>query len=233
MKPLVRWTVGNCSDDGISMLEVAVYKFIRLYGDLFDYKIFYNDLPELYKNRLQALGIELVEKDPHSLPLLPTCGPFWKLYPPRDRLNAHEIIIDNDLILYRHLKEIDRFLASDDMLLTTEAYHRNYGMFDGLIDATAININTGIIGLYPNYDFKQKVCDFMNVYSVDSWKTHFDEQGLVAYLFLKEKCVQVSKSDIEIILPDGKLKFGKCGLHLVGTNVHSPHWQHIIQLVSR
>ena len=81
---------------------------------------------------------------------------FWKLYPARIRKECHEIIIDNDILIYKLPKKIINFLNSNHIILT-ESHKRSYsGVLKNIIPYE-FNINSGIIGLPPNYDFENDI----------------------------------------------------------------------------
>lgn len=210
-KPLVRWVVGPSSQEGLSCLRQSISLFRSLYGDRFDYALCYNNRDPSGLD----FGIPLVNQHDHinSLPLMPQ-GPSWKLFPGRLRPEAHEIILDNDLLLYRKPDALKLFLNSDRIFLASVAAKRNYGQFDDLVWPSDQPLNSGIIGMPPGYKFTQDMLNTLDQRPIDHW-THFCEQGLVATLFLRKTCLLI---DIPVCVPWNPFTLGHDGMHFVGLN---------------
>lgn len=191
MKPLVRWTIGPANEIGYTVLENSVTHFKNLYGDRFDYIICYN---QISPKRFTFLNTAFHEQSPDHLPINPL-SVSWKLYPPRLRINAHEICIDSDILLLKPLEEIEYFLKEDSTLLY-EGLKRNFtlGQYKKHLGAD-VSINSGIYGMPPGFDFKQKILHALEIENQTEWtkcynrETTFDEQGLVASILYNYKKV--------------------------------------------
>ena len=182
MKPIIRWTIGPVSEDGFKCLNFSVFQFRKLYKDYFRYVICHNGLSDGQKKLLP--DVELVDQSMFisSLPVFP-CGPAWKLYPPRLSIESHEIIIDNDVVIYKKPEAIAEFLKEKDMFVVTEAFKRSYsGIYQKDIPEN-FNINSGLVCLPPNFDYRKEL--LKNEFK--KWENHFDEQTLVAKVLSVQK----------------------------------------------
>lgn len=220
MKPIVRWTIGIDNPDSYFALNLSIHNFYKIYSDKFDYYVCYNNCdPEFITKEIK---VNLINQNDHidSLP----CMPFatsWKLYPPSINEKTHEIFLDNDLVLYRPIKMIDAFLSSHDMTLLTEGFNRRFGKFDNRI-RPGLKFNSGLIGIPPLYNFKQKIIDTLNN---DIWEDWFDEQGCVSLILSHDKNFKcISIKDIHVCFEE--LCFGYSGIHFVGLNGNCNYfWQ--------
>ena len=219
-KPIVRWTIGDVSKEGFVTLYHSVKNFINLYKDNFEYFICYNNITEKQLNIVKNFPIVFINQHNYinELKLNPICGnPCWKLYPPRLDLNRHEIFIDNDLIIYKKIPIIDNFLNKNNLLFISEAIMRSYGNFLKYITISE-NLNTGIFGLYPNFDFKLKINNIIEDKKIIKWSNHLDEQGLVSLIFQNYNFELIDLNQIYVCHKSFKLKKGKYGIHFVGLN---------------
>tara|TARA_Y100000034_G_C6905697_1_gene420169 strand:+ start:4628 stop:5305 length:678 start_codon:yes stop_codon:yes gene_type:complete len=209
MKPIIRWTIGGqLSNESFVILQLSVKNVKRLWGDQFEYMICYNGLKD-HKGLPKVDRLIDQSEFRDSLPFPPR-GPAWKLYPPRLNISVHEIIIDNDLLLYEKPALLEKFLETDDMIVITEAFRRSYsGQLESKIPAD-FNINTGLMCFPPNFDFAQYLV-------VKEWEHHFDEQTAVAFALSKIPNVHIIPlSDVFVCFEE--YRRAKCGLHFVGVN---------------
>lgn len=227
-KPILRWTVGNVSDQGLLCFRMAVKKLFRLYEDTFDYYCLHNSIDV---NRLQFLKdypITFIDQTSHKNDLdLPAVekNPCWKLYPSRLDINRQEIFLDNDLILYRRLPAIDRFLSGESSFFITEAVARSYGAFNR-INKRHHKINTGLFGIPPEFDFAAELNATVKKVNLPNWYTHLDEQGCVANIFEQRKFEFVTLDQVYVCHPDFPYKVGQYGQHFVTLNRKpTAHWQ--------
>lgn len=219
--------MGKTSKEGFDCLKYSIKKFKYLYKDYdIEYFICYNDIEK--EKFCEFKNINIINKKDfiESLPTYPPkkmCLPAWKLYPPRLDKNSHEIIIDNDLILIKKPNLIDEFFQSDSLIVTTESLIRSYsGTLENHIPEN-FNINTGLICLPPEFDFKKKLSDCIEEFNLN-WKNHFDEQTLIAYIFSKYSNLSIIKlSDIYVCHSD--YKNSNFGFHFTGINYgNKKHW---------
>ena len=200
MKPLWRWVVGDVHKDGLSILRQSIKNVKSLYGSLFDYLVCFNGIEP---SRLPK-GIEIYTQST-DLSLGNINGPTWKLCPPRIRENSHEIIVDNDILFYSRIPEIDIFLEGE-LGLMGEGMIRQFGIFDNNVKK-GIKLNSGIVGYPPGFVF-----DTPNI----EWQTHFDEQGFVASI-LQNRCIVISIQCLSICL-NGQETYGSHATHFCGAN---------------
>lgn len=205
MKPLLRWVVGPVGELGLRILRNSVRNIVSMYGERFDYLICYN---QISADKL-SLGIPLFCQD-HLRNAL-GYDVAWKLFPVRVRAESHEIVIDNDLVLFKKLDEIENFLVSDHTL-TYQGLHGAHGNY---YVPKGMRLNSGIYGMPPGFDI-----DLSN----RTFSGKFDEQGLIVSSLLSwHHCDVIPMTAIPIIESDfpidefWKLKSTK-GFHFVGAN---------------
>lgn len=201
MKPILRWTIGNVHPCGFDVLAKSVDLAVKLYPD-FDRIICHNNLTPLELRQIQKMDTELIDQTKHldDLPHPPDkmCEVAWKLFPARIRSSSHEIFIDNDIVLTDRLYEIDEFLSNNCPLL----YQGLHGLHGRYEVPKGIQINSGIFGLPPGFDFKQELSRRML-----PWTGRFDEQGLVAATLLDQpKHIMIGLPTVPIVEPDFSLE---------------------------
>lgn len=218
MKPIIRWTIGNVSNYGIDCLQASVSSFLKLYKNNFDYFICYNNLDFNKIKFLEKYNLNFLNQEEHkdSVCIEPISNPCWKLYPPRINLDVHEIFIDNDLIVYKKIPLIDKFLDSNKLFFITEAVKRSYS--DNLNNFIHNKFNSGFFGVPPKFDFLKKINNIINKYEIVSWEhSIFEEQSVVAKIIEEENNFSVISLD-EIHVCFEEIKNSKFGLHFVGLN---------------
>lgn len=223
MRPLIRWTIGPTHECGIACLKESVRRMRKLYPEC-DLVICHNQLGEDGLCAVRELGVELYDQNERtdSLPYPPLGGYYvaWKLYPPRLRGGSHEILIDNDIVLTKRVREIDEFLTADDVFLTYEGLHGLHGMYADDVPK-GLRVNSGIVGLPPGFDYAGAIRQLAR-----PWQGYFDEQGLVAavicsrpkFLMIPQPVVPIVEHDFSLEAHDANLSC--CGYHFVGANKH-------------
>lgn len=224
-RPLIRWCCGETppwAEEAVhTCLAMAIRFMRRRYDDRCDFVVICGTEATADVARLAGAEALMQPEFEAALPVPPK-GPAWKLYPPRLRLDAPELFLDNDLVLDGGLPILDAFLAGeDDRWLITEARERCYGAYDGLV-AEDILFNSGLIGVPAGVDFGQLLRDGL----LGPWAGHFDEQGLVASVVSRQNYQLVSRDDVEVWHPARPYRRGRVGVHLVGLNGgFDDHWQ--------
>ena len=222
MKPLIRFTLGPVKSWGLRILRKSLNNLKELYKEC-DFIVCYNQID---RNKLSFLeGVELYDqndfKKSDNKPKLEA----WKLYPPRLRLNAHELVIDNDLLIQGRVPEIDRFLKEHNtLLLQGTGIKRYYGKYDPLIPEGYV-INSGIYGMPPDFDFASLVKQFQfGEWMQDRENGLFDDQGIIAASLLNKDTIIIPKTSIfncpkitKTTIPIVK------GYHFIGAN-RGEHW---------
>ena len=218
MKPIVRWTIGDkCSPLGLVILREAVSSFTGIYKKIFDYYIQYNFdsfdqkiKEEKLKDTLKGLDVNFKKQTWSEIPIdvnkpenkIFNCvnnskdsGSIWKICPPRINIKTHEIIMDNDLVIYKRIPEIDRFLNFNDKLLVLEEPIKYYGVYSGYQDDSKV-LNSGLFGLHPNYDFSEILKHFWNKSGNNNNLSYADEQGFICAILRRSENIVISKNTI-------------------------------------
>ena len=248
MKPLFRWTLGPCLQQGLDILEESVKKTIETLGfDNFDWAICYNGLTrdqvDCVKKFIEGRSIHLILQDWSNCPVPDNVqtpqrkdgsfqpngtqcgGTMWKVCPARLRQSSHEIIMDNDIILLKKFPQIEEFLQSNKVLILEEPV-RFYGRYDCLFPPESNNLNSGFIGLPPNYDFAMEIHKTWSAYGNYLQLSQADEQGLLMYTLAQQPSIRV-KSDqmVEILHREfgRKITGQEQGLHFTQANRANNH----------
>jgi len=218
MKPIVRWTIGDkCSPLGLVILREAVSSFTGIYKKTFDYYIQYNFdsfdqkiKEEKLKYTLKGLNVNFKKQTWSEIPIdvnkpenkifsrvdnLKDSGSIWKICPPRINIKTHEIIMDNDLVIYKKIPEIDQFLISNDKLLVLEDPIKYYGVYCNNHDDSKV-LNSGLFGLYPDYDFSENLKYFWNENGSFKNLSYSDEQGFICGVLRRFDNIMISKNKI-------------------------------------
>ncbi len=250
-KPLFRFTVGATTQQGLDILEESVFRTMRALGETnWDWMICYNNLnstqQEFLKYIVQGRPISLYPQswtscpvDDHIWsPVKPdgsievdgsNCGgTMWKVCPARLRYDSHEIIMDNDIIILKQLPQIEQFLSSIKRTLILEEPIRYYGRYANLISFDD-RMNSGIIGLPPNYDFGKEIRKSWEENSKHTRITQEDEQGLLTYTLQKQPNIRIPKEDVRELLADDSPRTitNENGIHFCQANRTDEHktWQ--------
>lgn len=261
-KPLFRWTVGCCLQQGLDILAESISKTTKTLGlDNFDWLICYNGLN---KDKLsfirKAIGdrpIQLFAQNWTDCPVDDNCrsplrqdgtyewngnhcgGTLWKVCPPRMRMEAHEIIMDNDIVLLKKFPQIDEFLAASDKALILEEPIRFYGRYDNLFPkAEAVYLNSGFMGLPPNFDYGEAIKKAWQENGSFTNISQSDEQGLLTYALNQLPSVRIKKNQmLEFLAKDYNLKITghEEGIHFTQGNRIPGHlgWQQYRKISDR
>lgn len=224
MKPLVRWVIGPVRTQGFNCLKEAVESFSNLYTNV-DLMICHNQLKKYQVKELEKIGVPLYKQTHDDCVRFTPHGVAWKLYPARLKHDAHEIIIDNDILIKEKIPQIDEFFSSNSTLVY-EAAKPMYGQLGKFVPKTPC-INSGIYGMPPGFDFDRKIN--FHTKQIKKWDNNcnqgrytWDEQGMVAACMLNHPnhllitLDQVTNSELD--LDDSKL-----GIHFVGLNRYKKH----------
>jgi hypothetical protein len=225
-KPIARWTIGDTNEQGYECLELSIRSFLKFHTA--DIVVAHSCDPEKLP-KIDGVKMQLLDQRPFlDTSYIAPVGVAWKLYPPRLKIERHEICIDNDIIFQEPIEQLNKFFKSDCTLLL-EGQSRNYGRFERYIPPK-VKINSGIYGMPPNFDMDK----FIKIVAGNAWELNakgehagnktFDEQGIVAfallnyprYVTIPEKVV----TNCERHLIEGK------GMHFVGLNkrfYHEPY----------
>ncbi len=222
-KPLLRWTIGPVHPLGFKILKHSVHTFKKIYKNEFDYIICHNQLTNQQKEIINTINIpnyeqfhsQEMEFKPHDV--------AWKLYPPRLAQDRHEVWIDNDVVIYDRIKELDKFLTEINSTFATTGLKRNFGRYDSNVPEN-LKLNSGFFGLPPNFDLSQKIKEIQKNDHKRFWSNRYDEQGLVAFIITEfPKYYMIPLETISISLH--KFVPASKGSHFAGINQgHAIPW---------
>lgn len=243
-KPLLRWTVGSCIQQGLDILAESIRKTTTTLGiDTFDWMVCYNGLSAdniaYLKTAIGNLPIILFEQNWEHCPVTDECqsplrsdgtiewngnrcgGTMWKACPPRMRMDAHEIVMDNDIVLLKKFPEIDAFLGCNKKTLVLEEHIRFYGRYDHLFGPGGPYLNSGFMGFPPNYDFGAEVRRYWEEHGKYTQLTQADEQGLLTYTLSRTPSFRIKPSQmLEVLARDFKSRITgeEEGVHFTQAN---------------
>lgn len=175
MKPLFRWTVGSCLQQGLDILAESIDRTTAALGeDSFDWMICHNGLnSEQLKFIQNIIGDREIVLEPQQwsdcaipdqcgTPLRPdgsfewngnkVGGTLWKVAPARKRIETHEIVMDNDIVMLKAIPMIEEFLESSKVMILEEPI-RFYGFYDKFHAVEPPYLNSGLMGFPPGYDY--------------------------------------------------------------------------------
>lgn len=229
MKPLARWTFGEVTPPGEETLRHSVRRFRIIYPE-FDLVVCHNNLTKDQRSRLDSLDVPLYEQSVSDLdyPLVPAGSPpghkrsmpgwGWKLCPPRLRPEAHELWIDNDLIVRERLPTVDEWLKTDRTLIS-KGLRREYGDYEDVIPPQHV-FCAGFFGLPPGFDFADSIrrhCQLLRGRPLG----YYNEQGVTSCAVLERDVMVVPLSEIDVVK---KLERPLAkGLHFIGVNRSHRH----------
>ncbi len=188
-KPLLRWTIGGeVVREGLECLELATAKAKKLYPECDRYIVYNNITPKVLEFIKKIENVELVNA--LEMDCILDKGPDrteWLIWPPRLRLNAHEISMDNDIILMRRSPVIEMFLEWDNFFFATESFNeRHYGNYSDVVPEGGMNVNSGMYGMPPGFDFLKWIVNFYIKHGRRDYH-HANPQGVVAAMIKNQK----------------------------------------------
>lgn len=245
-KPLWRWTVGGCTQQGLDILAESVFRTTRALGeDAWDWMICHNSLTrdgqESLREIVQGRPIAIHEQSWDDCPIDDAAaspvradntvevdgalcgGTLWKVCPARMRPDAHEVVMDNDLVLLRKPPQVDQFLSSGVTLILEEPV-RYYGRFEAVMPLDE-RLNSGLMGFPPGFDFAARIRSAWEENGRVRGVTQADEQGLLMFVMRSHPSVRIPKEEVrELLAGDPPRVVGdECGCHFVQANRTTNH----------
>jgi len=213
MKPIIRWNIGNVSQQGWDCLYQSIQNTHLLYGDEVERWICFNTV-RFSHPRLDVIGDEvdqLLEVTPENVPRslhlhYPAAAHLsgWIFAPMQCDPPRRELVLDNDVILYKRNADIDAFLFGDEpFFLFNEQYFSYYSSYppvkrrrhayhdvaDYVRDDLADNrqCNGGLVG-YPEGEHWDWLIETIKVTGLDptevgSWDPLW-EQGILGIMWV-------------------------------------------------
>ena len=221
MKPLFRWTIGPTLPQGREILAESIKTTTRCLGvDRFDWLICYNGLNiedvRFIHEAIGNLPIQLYAQNWAMCPIPDNCqtprrkdgsfefngnrcgGTMWKVCPARMRMESHEIVMDNDVVMRTPFPQIEEFLSSTDKALILEEPIRFYGRYDHLFPEGPEGpfLNSGFMGFPPGFDFAARINEKWIEQGSHINLSQADEQGLLMYALSSIPSVRVNKEQM-------------------------------------
>lgn len=225
MKPLIRWTLGNVSDDGMDMLKESISLCKRYYPNA-DLVVCHNSIP---KSRLAGLDVELHEQTHTPDMEYPPRAEMWKMYPARMRPESHELVLDNDLLILRPPQEIKEFFESNKTLML-RGRARAYGRYDHLVPQPHA-INSGLYGMPPGFDLATRIMVACANDKVREWTDWCDDQGVIAFALFQHDHIIIEPEVILNYFPEYTFPLppNLYGVHFQGANRNlRRNWRELI-----
>jgi len=252
-KPLFRWTIGNCLQQGLDILAESINRTIKALGyENWDWAICYNGLTRENLEFIQKVvgdrRIHLLPQSWATCPVNDNCltprrrdgsfewngnkcgGTMWKVCPARMRMETHEIVMDNDVILLKKFPQIDEWLAQTEKALCLEEPIRFYGRYDCLFGADPPYLNSGFMGFSPGYDYGSAIFETWIKHGRYMNLSQSDEQGLLTYTLSRQPNIRVNTSQmVEVLHRDFRTRLTgrEQGIHFTQANRIPNHhpWQ--------
>jgi hypothetical protein len=252
-KPLWRWTLGPCLQQGLDILIESVYRTTKALGvDTFDWMICYNSISaeteSFLKTALADKPVSFFRQNWADCPIDDVCqspqrkdgsfevngtrcgGTLWKACPARMRIDTHEIVMDNDVVILNKFHQLEEFLASSDKALILEEPIRFYGRFAHLFPEAPPYLNSGLMGFPPNYDFAAQIRRTWELNGRLHEISQADEQGLLTYTLSQLPSVRISQKQVlEVLAKDygAKITGNEDAIHFTQANRIPRHlsWQ--------
>lgn len=217
-RPLFRWTVGHTCDKGYEVLKHSIIGAMKSFGpEKFDWVITYNKLPEdklfyISRNILADLPapVSMIEQNERDMPIPHSfdashnastfhdvsSGSWWKICPPRLRIDTHEIIMDNDIVMLKPNEQIMQFLrGSNTLILEDNSIH--LGRYKDLFNLkNTSTLNSGLIGLPPLYDFGEAIYKMWFHNGQYDNLVGGDEQGLLTATLKQQEHIIIPRNKI-------------------------------------
>lgn len=215
-KPLFRFTLGDVSFDGMCILRTAIKKIKSLYPAC-DIVICYNSISEKILKYYDDLDVSTIRATTSEVEYDPK-NEMWKMYPPRIDIDTHEIVLDNDLIFFSRIKEIDEFFSGEHTLLL-RGKARSYGNYDHLVPMDYA-FNSGLYGMPPKFDLSKYIKETCKNDIERKWTKWCDDQGVIAHSLTKVKFKIIENNVITNYFPEDEydLPYDIKGVHLIGSN---------------
>lgn len=195
--PIVRWTIGNVSNHGLSCLKLSVKTFKLFYGNNFRFIICYNNIDP---SRLKISNVEFIEQ---KTTLFKGNGSIWKYSPARIDLFTPELYIDNDVVFTNTNQKILNFFKDKHFLLCSD-YMPWYGKYNKYFNVNE-RYNAGLFGIPSFYDFEIELKKNWHLMNSLSFLTSAEEQGLTAFTIKKHSPIVLGLDEAMIAHSNGKI----------------------------
>jgi hypothetical protein len=235
---IVRWTIGDVSDEGFDILRWSLLGARRLFGDRASYVVCVNSISAIdARDRVGPLGMDVVWRSVRAGDIPGFLrdrfddglaeGVGWKFAPLHMAERTREIALDNDCVLWRMPEAMAAWIDDPDgRALLAEDVRPCFGQFTNLCGPEPRN--SGIRGLPARFPLEDALRDVLDDHPV-TLASELDEQGLqVAALERRADPLVVDTRDVTICSPFAphQRHLGRCGAHFVGLNAKSLSWSY-------
>ena len=223
MSCIFRYTLGPVKDLGLIILKESIRKLKTIYPE-FDIVICHNQLNDKQLNFIKKLKVHLHEQKYNGIGYKPTVE-NWKMYPQRLDITKHEIVMDNDIVLFDKFEEIDNFLISNNSTLTAEDTSRNLGKYDKFLKLKN-GLNCGIFGMPPGFDFSLKMNEMCQKDTIKKWTKRYDDQGIISAAMSNHPyCIIIPLKKLPILSPQNEIPDNEeiKGIHFAYSNRSNYH----------
>tara|TARA_R110002110_G_scaffold49735_3_gene147773 strand:- start:6795 stop:7538 length:744 start_codon:yes stop_codon:yes gene_type:complete len=228
---ILRWTLGPVSVNGRKILKESIYRAYKIWGADARYVVCYNgcrppQLPDYTETYEQSWDEQPIRE--HGITAM-----MWKWSPPRLDISAHEIFLDNDVVILNNTPEIEDALCNNKIVIGG-GWRRCYGAYDSVVDGE-FKTCAGFVILPPNYDIGAKIANYRSKTTHLRFNHPWDEQGLITKILLDDGASVLSANTISNLPISKKMlerfgvhnfKFAKdqAGYHFVGANSSEYHY---------
>jgi len=232
---VVRWTIGDVSDDGFESLRLSVQGAQRLFGRAADYVVCVNTIGAWRAQKRCGTvlpGVHWVEVDRDMIPRFirerldaeMAEGAGWKLAPLRLHNERRSISLDNDVILWSRPRAIDALLNGTATCVLGEDTAGAYGIFQEMCNGA---FNSGIRGLSEHIDYEALLRQVLDETTAD-FSSELDEQGLQVAALMRAHPAIVTLEEVPVCSPfhPHRESPGTCGAHFVGLNARNLPWDY-------
>lgn len=222
-RPLFRFTVGSCLQQGLDILAESINRTTKSLGfDDWDWAVCHNGLTsenvDFLKKAIGDRKISLISQNWATCPVMDNCqtprrmdgsfewngnrcgGTMWKVCPARMRMESHEIVMDNDVVLLKKFPQIDEFLSQTEKALCLEEPIRFYGRYDCLFGADPPYLNSGFMGFPPGYDFGAAIFETWIKHGRYMNLSQADEQGLLVHSLSQLPNIRIDSGQMKEVL---------------------------------
>lgn len=218
-KPLFRWTIGNTLPQGLEILSESISKTTNAFGvDSWDWAICYNGITkEDVQNLIDVIGkmpIRLIAQNWTTCPIINKCqsprredgsyefdgkrcgGTLWKVCPARMRMDSHEIIMDNDIVVLKKFPQIDEWLSQKTKTLILEEPIKFYGRYESIMSPDPPYLNSGFMGMPPGFDFGAEILKIWQQNGSYENLTQADEQALLTHTLNQRPSMRIKQDQM-------------------------------------
>ena len=237
---LIRWTFGETkarqtSPQAWDMLECSLKSAGLLFPKaerIICYNNLTNDVKDIISRLARENSVNLLDASellPSSLRNVGVKNSWWKYAPPRCAVEKYEIVMDNDLVLWKSPPTLLRGIKEQALVALTDAKGQYYGDFLEVIarSGSKLELNAGLVGMPPGFTVNLE--GLKEMVHTDFFHS---EQGFTAINFMnypgKKYLIpleEVTQLNVIVSKPE-ELVSRYCGGHFCGCSFgHHSFWE--------